>query len=157
MRHLLFLFMCDFILLRGNMNDPRYGLLARFAFWMKGLKCALNTQLHSLRASPLIKAIFFVMYEMACVFKARINLQSNPNCNLNKVTGFYIYMLSYTRESRSRTSYAYNFKRLSDTNLRVLRTFFWLCCLWFFSWLWFKLWKCNRNKALNNFDTRWLA
>ena len=86
MRHLLFLLMCDFILLRGN--EPRYGLLARFAFWMKSLECALYPQLHSLRVSLLIKAIFFVLYEMAWVFKAKIYLQSNPNCNLKKVTDF---------------------------------------------------------------------
>ena len=32
MPHLLFLFMCDFTLLLGNMKKPRYGLLAKGQF-----------------------------------------------------------------------------------------------------------------------------
>ena len=62
------------------MSVPRYELLAWFAFWVKCLECAFDPQLHSLPASPFTKAFFFVSHEMACVFKARINLLSNPNC-----------------------------------------------------------------------------
>ena len=72
------------------MNYPRYGLFAWFAFWMKCLECALNPQLHSLRGSPFKQghSNFFILYEMACVFKARIDLRSNPNCDLKEVAGF---------------------------------------------------------------------
>ena len=74
--------MCGVILLKGNMNNPSKWLLARFAFRVKYLESA--SDLHLL----LVKAIFFILYEMACVFISRINLQSNPNCNLKEVACF---------------------------------------------------------------------
>ena len=70
------------------MNKPRYWLLARFAFWVKCLEFPLDPQLHSLRASLFNKAFFFVLYEMARAFKARIDLQSNRNCYLKGFAGF---------------------------------------------------------------------
>ena len=74
--------MCDVILLKGNMNNPNKWLLARFAFRVKYLESASGPLL------LLVKAIFFILYEMECVFIARINLQSNPNCNLKEVACF---------------------------------------------------------------------
>ena len=78
-RHMLFLHMCDVILLKGNMNNPSKWLLARFAFRVKYLESASDPQL------LLVKAIFFTLYLMSSVFIARINPQSNPNCNLKEV------------------------------------------------------------------------
>ena len=85
--HMLFLHMCDVILLKGNMNNPSKWLLARFVFRVKYLESASDPQL------LLVKAIFFILYEMACVFKARISLQSNPNCNLKEVTTFFLIVV----------------------------------------------------------------
>ena len=55
-RHLLFLLMCDFIFLKGNINNPGYGLLAWFAFqrrvWSFIEVFGVNPQPHSLCASP---------------------------------------------------------------------------------------------------------
>ena len=39
----------------------------------------------------LIGTFFFVLYELAYVFKARINLYSNPNCNLRRRTGKILF------------------------------------------------------------------
>ena len=122
-RHLLFLYKCDVILLKGNMNDPRYGVLARFAFWMKGSECALILSYILCVPALLIKAFSFVLCEMACVFKTRIKFSQIPIVALKKSPVFG-NMLSCTRESISRTSYASNFKRLFDPNLRVLTTCF---------------------------------
>ena len=41
LRHLLFLFMCDFIFLKGNINNPRYVLLALFAVLVTVLETRL--------------------------------------------------------------------------------------------------------------------
>ena len=81
-RHMLSLHMCDVILLKGNMNNPSKWLLARFAFRVKYLESASCPQL------LLVKAISFILHEMACVFIARINLPSNPNCNVKEVACF---------------------------------------------------------------------
>ena len=81
-RHMLFLHICDVILLKGNMNNPSKWLLARFAFRVKYLESASDPQL------LLVKAIYFIFYEKACVFIARINLHSNPNCDLKEVACF---------------------------------------------------------------------
>ena len=58
MHHLLFLFMCDFILLKVKMKNSRYELLARFSFSVKCLECALDPQLHSLRVSLFDRDLF---------------------------------------------------------------------------------------------------
>ena len=81
-RHMLFLDMCDVILLNGNMSKTSKWLLVRFELRVKYLESTSDPQL------LLVKAIFFIFYEMACVFKARINLQSNLNCNLKEVACF---------------------------------------------------------------------
>ena len=84
MPHFLFLCMCEFYLTKGSISTLDMG---SSSFWVKCLECALDPQLHSLRVSPLIKATSFVLYEMACAFKATSNLQSNPTCNLKEIAG----------------------------------------------------------------------
>ena len=39
----------------------------------------------------LIGTFSFVLYELACVFEARINLHSNPNCNLRRRMGKILF------------------------------------------------------------------
>ena len=70
MPHLLFLFMCDVISLEGNMNNPKYELLARFAFWVKCLECALDPQLHSLRATPFNQGLFLCFARNGVCFRS---------------------------------------------------------------------------------------
>ena len=107
MPHLLFLFMCDFILLKGNMSNPKYGFLARFAFWVKCLESALDSQLHYLRASPFDQGLFH------CFVRDGVCFRSEKESHILILTvkrsrRFFRNMLSYTRESISRTSYASN-------------------------------------------------
>ena len=75
MTHLLFLFMCDFILLKGNMSNPKYGLLARFAFSVNCLESALDPQLHSLCASPFNYGLFLCFVRDGVCFRSK-NLKS---------------------------------------------------------------------------------
>ena len=70
MPHLLFLLMGDFILLKGKMSNPKYGLLARFAFWVKCLESALDPQLHSLRASSFNQGLFLCFVRDGVCFRS---------------------------------------------------------------------------------------
>ena len=88
MRHLPFLFTCNFIVKKWNTNNLRYGLVARFALLVKCLECTRNAQIYSLRAGPFKETSFFGLYEMTCIFKVRINLQSNRPCNFKGVAWF---------------------------------------------------------------------
>ena len=58
MRHLIFLFMCDLILIEGKMKSFRYGLLTELAFQIKCLECAIYHQLLSFCASPSNQRLF---------------------------------------------------------------------------------------------------
>ena len=58
MRHLLLLFMCDFILIKGNINHPTYGLLTSFTLYLKCLECAINLRLNSLSGSLSNQGLF---------------------------------------------------------------------------------------------------
>ena len=88
MRHLLFLFMGDFILIKGNIYHPLCGLLTSLTLQLKCLECGIKPRLHWLMQAFLIKACSFGLCEMASVFKARTNPQSNRPGNLKKVAGF---------------------------------------------------------------------
>ena len=70
MPHSLFLYMRAFILLKGNMSNLRYGLLANFAFWVKCLECALDPQLHSLRSSPFNQGLFLCFVRDGVCFRS---------------------------------------------------------------------------------------
>ena len=71
------------------------------------------------------KASFFALYEMACVFKARINPQSHRPCNLKGVALFFCFVLFFKQtelypgkcQNESQTSYTLNFKCLCNTNV----------------------------------------
>ena len=69
MRDLLFLFIFDFIVIKGNTSCPRLGLLTSFTLSVKCLECAINPLLHWL----LIQTSSFGLCQKACVFKAIIN------------------------------------------------------------------------------------
>ena len=58
MRHLIFLFMCDLILIEGKMKSFRYGLLTELAFQLKCLECAIYHQPLSFCASPSNQRLF---------------------------------------------------------------------------------------------------
>ena len=47
MRDLLFLFIFNFIRIKGNINSPRLGLLSSFTFQVKCLDCAINPIIHT--------------------------------------------------------------------------------------------------------------
>ena len=70
----------------------------------------------------LIRASSFGLCEIASVFKARMNLQSNRPANLKGVAGFKSQAELKPKKCRSesRTSYTFNFNRLSNTNAIVL-------------------------------------
>ena len=70
----------------------------------------------------LIKASSFGFCEMACFFKARMNPHSNRPGNLQEVAGFKNQAELEPKKCRSesRTSYTFNFNRLSNTNATVL-------------------------------------
>ena len=79
----------------------------------------------------LIKASSFGLCEMASVFKARMNPQSNRPGNLKGVAAFKNQAKLEPKKCRSesRTSYTFNFNRLSNTNATVLTICLGLWCL----------------------------
>ena len=79
----------------------------------------------------LIKAFSFGLCEMASVFKARMNPQSNRPGNLKGVAGFKKKAELYPEKCRSesRSSCSFNFNRLSNTNATVLTICLGLWCL----------------------------
>ena len=50
--------MCEFILIKGNINNPSDGLLTSFILELKCLECARNPRIYSLRAGPSEKKSF---------------------------------------------------------------------------------------------------
>ena len=88
MRHLLFLLMCDSILIKGNINQPRCGLITSITSYLKCLQCAINPRLHSLSASLSDQGLFLWFVQNGQCFKARMNPQSNRPGNLKGVAGF---------------------------------------------------------------------
>ena len=86
MPSLLLLFMCDFTLL--SFSNPIYAFLSKSMLQVKCLECKINSEFHSLSASPsyIMKASFFGFYEMARVFKAIINSYLNGPCSVNPLT-----------------------------------------------------------------------
>ena len=154
--------MCDFMLLKGNMINPKLWLLARFAFWVKCLESALDPQLHSLRASPFNQGLFLCFVRDGVCFRTE-NESQVLIITLKRSRRFLQTYWVVPVKSISRTSYASNFFKSFFFNVKTsfrpkcesTQDFiFWLCCLWFFPRLWFKLSKCNWNKALTYFDTR---
>ena len=63
----------------------------------------------------LISVSFLGLYEMACVFKARINPLSNRPCNRKEMAGF-LNKVNYT-QANVRTKFEPH-KRLSNKNVR---------------------------------------
>ena len=76
------------MLRNGKMKPYSYGLLAIGS---------LNPQLHSLRTIASNQGLIS-LYEMACVFKARINAKSNRPCNLKEIDRF-LNRVNYTRSN----------------------------------------------------------
>ena len=70
-------------------------------------------------------ASVFGLYEMACVFKGRINPRPNRPCNIKEVDSFKKQAELYPNKSltKSRTFYTIDFKRLPNAKIR-LYTFF---------------------------------
>ena len=70
-------------------------------------------------------ASVFGLYEMPCVFKARINPQPNCPCNIKEVDRFKKKAELYPIKSlsKSRTFYTINFESLPNVKIRVY-TFF---------------------------------
>ena len=79
----------------------------------------------------LINASSFHLFQMACVFKARINPQFNRAGNLKGVDGFkkQTELYPYKNRSTSPTLSTFRFNRLSNSNAKV----FTIClALWCF-------------------------
>ena len=69
----------------------------------------------------LIEASSFRLFQMACVFKARINPQFNRAGNLKGVAGFkkQIELYPYKNWSKSPTSSTFSFNRLFNLNVKI--------------------------------------
>ena len=65
---------------------------------MKCLECAINPLLHFLSGSASNQGSSFCLFQIACVFKARINAQFNGAGNLKGVADFFRNKLNYTHK-----------------------------------------------------------
>ena len=79
------------------------------------------------------EASFFGLFEMACVFKARINSQLNRAGNLKGVAGFkkQTELYPYKCRSMSPTLSTFSFNRHFNLNVKVLTICLGLWCFWF--------------------------
>ena len=71
----------------------------------------------------IVKASFFALYKMPCVFKARIHPQSNLPCEVKEVAGFK-KQAELDPDKCWRESCSLNFKRLFIAIMIVLTIFY---------------------------------
>ena len=91
MRDLLFLFIFNFIEIKGNINSPRLGLHSSFTIEVKFLDCAMNPLIHTFSggASVSSRLLPFVCVKWRVFLKQQlIHSKFNLPGNLKRVAGF---------------------------------------------------------------------